>query len=305
LNTGYAGDEYCLEPPPPDQGFQVHVGPSDYANPEREYLLLPNEEVTTNFAAVSGNREPIYYYYRQYRMRPGTHHLIVSTADTLGLDVDRRIGITNHLSEDNPKAGRIAPENAGVGIPLAPATALRLEMHSINTTDKPALRETWVNFWYRNPSDVTEPVQELANPGDVMFAIEPRADIMLGPYRCQIVGSGRMLWMYGHRHANNERFSAWRIRESTRSLIYEAYHWEDPLLLEYSSTVQNPIADRAHEIEGGWSGALDLQPGDVLEHECHVVNQTDGVLRFTNNNFSGEMCILNAELVGVGCVPLN
>src|SRR5262245_38020039 len=52
LNTGYAGDEYCLLPPPPDKGFQVHIGPSDYANPEREYLLMPAEEVTTDFPAV-------------------------------------------------------------------------------------------------------------------------------------------------------------------------------------------------------------------------------------------------------------
>jgi hypothetical protein len=264
--------------------------------------MLPGEEVTTVFEAVSGNTEPVFFHYRQYRMRPGTHHNIVSTADAQTLDIGRRLAITNHLVEDNPKGGELAPENAGVGIPLLPATALDVDVHSFNFTEQPTVRELWVNFWYRDPADVTEPVLAFAAAGDTMFAIEPRADTMLGPYRCQVSGQGRVLWMYGHRHANNERFSAWRIRGEDRTLLYEAFNWEDPLLLEFSSTVQNPLPDRARRIEGGYSGVLDLQAGDFLEWECHVVNKTDGYLRFTNENFTGEMCILDAELVGVGCL---
>jgi hypothetical protein len=300
-DSGYAGDDLCLEPPPPDQGFQLRIGPSDYEHPEPEYVVLPGEEITTDFPVVSGNTEPVYFYYRQYRMRPGTHHNIVSSNDPERLDV-RRLAITNHLVEDNPKGGMLAPENAGVGIPLAPATPLVVNLHSFNVTDAPAVREVWVNFWYRDPADVTEPVIPIAMPGSTDFAIEPRADTMLGPFRCQVLGRGRMLWMYGHRHANNERFSAWRIRGSERTLLYEAFRWEDPLLLEFSSTVQNPTPDRAQRIEGGYSGVLDLEEGDFLEWECHVINKTDGYLRFTNENFTGEMCILDAELVGAGCL---
>src|SRR5262245_63675611 len=64
LHTGYAGDEYCLPPPPADKGFQLHIGPTDYAHPEPEFLLQPNEEVTTQFTTVSGNDRPVYFYYR-------------------------------------------------------------------------------------------------------------------------------------------------------------------------------------------------------------------------------------------------
>jgi hypothetical protein len=302
IDSGYPGDELCMPPPPPEQGFQLHIGPSDYENPEPEYVLAPGEEVTTDFPAVSGNTEHVYFYYRQYRMRPGTHHNIVGTVDLEKADVGRRLAITNHLVEDNPKGGVLAPENQGVGIALAPATALVVNVHSINVSDEPVVREIWVNFWYRDPADVTEPVVELAAAGDTEFAIEPRADTMLGPFRCEVSGSGRMLWLYGHRHANNERFSAWRIRGAERTLLYEAFRWEDPLLLEFSSTVQNPVPDRARRIEGGYSGVLDLQAGDFLEWECHVINKTDGYLRFTNENFTGEMCILDAELVGAGCL---
>jgi hypothetical protein len=33
-----------------------------------------------------------------------------------------------------------------------------------------------------------------------------------------------------------------------------------------------------------------------------VINKTDGVLRFTNNTYTGEMCIVDAELVGANCL---
>jgi hypothetical protein len=300
LDTGYDGDEYCILPPPPDNGFQLHIGPSDYANPEPEYLLGPGEESTTGFSAVSGNDKPIYFYYRQFRMRPGAHHNIVTNATDSGF-MGSRIATSNNLSEDSPKNGIIAPENQGVGIPMQPNSAINVSLHSINTSDKPQLREIWINFWYRDPAEVTEPVEQLFAIGSASFAVEPGADTILGPYTCSATGNGRMLWFYGHRHANNVRFSAWRVRGAQRDLFYESYHWEEPLLLEYSSVVQNPTPDRERKIEGGYSGVLDIEQGDVLEWECHVINNTDGVLRFTNNTYTGEMCIMDAELVGTNC----
>ena len=61
LKTGYAGDDQCILPPPPDKGFQVHIGPSDYANPEAAYLLQPGEERTSDFSATSTNDKEIYF----------------------------------------------------------------------------------------------------------------------------------------------------------------------------------------------------------------------------------------------------
>mgnify|MGYP003407113002 CR=1 FL=1 len=301
LHTGYPGDELCILPPPPGAGFQIHIGPSDYAHPEPEYLLAPQQEVTTDHPTVSGNDQPVFYYFRQFRMRPGTHHNIVATADTQQ-DFGRRIAITNRQHEDNPEGGVLPPENRGVGIPLGARTPLVVNLHSLNTTDKPLLRETWINFWYREPGSVTELAEQLANAGDANLAIPPHADTLLGPYQCQITGTGRMLWFYGHRHANNVRFSTWRVRGDQRLLIYESYNWEDPLLLEFSSNRTNPVPDRTRGIEGGYSGVLDLLPGDKLEWECHVINRTDQVLRFTNQNFLGEMCIIDAEVVGANCL---
>jgi hypothetical protein len=195
----------------------------------------------------------------------------------------------------------IAPENKGVGIPLDPHSKIGVSLHSINTTDQPLLRELWVNFWYRPESEVTEPVVEMFQAGDVSFQIQPHEDKVLGPYNCTIEGDGRMLWFYGHRHASNVRFSAWRVRGDKRELFYEGYNWEEPMVLEYSSTVMNTVPKPDAMIEGGWSGVLDMKAGDVLEWECHVVNRSDNVLKFTNNTFTGEMCIMDAELVGANC----
>jgi hypothetical protein len=304
LDTGHVGDEYCILPPAADKGFQMRIGPTDYANPEPQFVLEPGEESTDSFSTVSSNTEDVHFYYREFRMRPGAHHNIITASDGAGggggADIGHRIGTTNHLVEDSPKGGVVAPENVGVGVPLAAHSPISVSLHSINTTEQPLIREVWVNFYYQN--EVTEPVKQMFQVGDPSFAIQPGEDTILGPFSCTLQGDGRMLWLYGHRHANNRRFSVWRVRGGQRDLIYEGYDWEEPMVLEYSTTVtNNTVPNEAMGIEAGWNGILDFQTGDQLEWECHVVNQTQGVLRFTNNTFTGEMCIVDAELVGTNC----
>src|SRR5262245_524343 len=34
FNSGFDGDEYCMKPPPVGEGLQLHVGPTDYTDPE-------------------------------------------------------------------------------------------------------------------------------------------------------------------------------------------------------------------------------------------------------------------------------
>ena len=299
LHTKFPGDEYCILPPPPDKGFQLHIGPSNYDNPEAQYVLEGGREATNSFSATSGNDKEVYFYYRQFRMRPGAHHNII-TAGTGGADgMGGRIGTVNALVEDSPKGGVPAPENTGVGIKLGAKTRINVSLHSINVTDAPVLREIWVNFWYRDPSEVTDPVEQMFQPAP-QPPIAPGQDIVLKG-TCNIQGNGRMLWMYGHRHANNVRFTTWRVRGGQRDLIYQGYDWEETLVLEYASNVKNAVPDMPVGTEGGWSGVLDMKTGDVLEWECHVINKTDGTLRFSNNTFTGEMCIVDAELVGANC----
>src|ERR1051325_849741 len=78
-HTKFPGDELCIAPPPADQGFQVHIGPTDYDDPEQlaDFVLEPGVERTDNYYLKSANADDIYYYRRQYRMRPGSHHMIL------------------------------------------------------------------------------------------------------------------------------------------------------------------------------------------------------------------------------------
>jgi hypothetical protein len=298
LNTGYPGDENCILPPPPDLGFQLHIGPSNYTNPEARYVLQPGQEATTDFPATAGNAQDVHFFYRQYRMRPSAHHVIISTSNGQISNEGRRIGTANR-SEDYP-AGVIAPEDLGVGIPLAARASINVSFHAINVGGSPVIRELWTNFWYKAPGTVTETATEWFEVGDPLFSIPPYTQRTLGPYTCTVRNAGRLLWLYGHRHANNTRFTVTRIRGTQRDVIYDANHWEEPLLLEYASNVVNP-APNIPTTEGGWSGILDLLDGDRIEWQCEVNNQQNVTLRFTNQTYTGEMCIVDAEAVGSTC----
>jgi hypothetical protein len=298
LKTKYPGDEYCILPPPPDKGFQLHIGPADYDKPEIQYILGPGDERTSDFNAVSTNDKEVYFYYREYRMRTGAHHNIITSGGGGDSGLGQRIGTVNSLVEDYPKGGLIAPENEGVGIRMPAHTSINVSLHSINTSDKTMLRELWINFWYRPAEEVKQPVQEV-------FAVAPMAGIPPGADvttkgSCSVSGTGRMLWAYGHRHANTVSFTVWRSRAGKKDLVYQGYSWEEPLVLDYSSTVKNAVPGDSPN-EGGWSGILDVKSGDQFLWECHVINKTNGVLNFTNNTYSGEMCILDAEMVGASC----
>src|SRR5260221_4413132 len=76
IDSGFPGDEYCILPPPPGLGFQIHTGPSSYDDPDEvaKYVVDAGQETVEFISATAGNDEDVYFYGRQYRMRPGSHH---------------------------------------------------------------------------------------------------------------------------------------------------------------------------------------------------------------------------------------
>jgi hypothetical protein len=266
----------------------MHIGPSNYDNPEAQYILQPGQEVTENFSATSGNSTDVYYYWRQYRMRPGSHHLIITSGG-------RRLGGSSNMAKDNPEAGVIAPENKGVGMPLAAHSALANSLHYFNFTDKPLIKEVWVNFWYRDKSEVTQPTIEMFSM--LGMGISPGQHVVKHG-ACKISQPGRLLTAYGHVHSHDQRFSVWRTRGTDKMLVHEAYDWEHPNVSEFSSTVMNPPLDPAKHLDGGYSGALDLQAGDLLEFECDIINNTQSVFVGQNEATNDEMCIMVGDTVG-------
>ncbi|MDD9947140.1 MAG: hypothetical protein OXU20_39230 [Myxococcales bacterium] len=303
LDTKYPGDEYCILPPPPDKGFQIHVGPDNYDNPGPRYVINPGTENTTNYTVRINTNTDRHFYFRQYRQRPSAHHNIITASGGAGsgFGLGHRIGTSNHLAEDVPKSGKPAPENEGVGVPIEAGATVTVNLHANNFTDEPLLREVWLNFWYVPEDEVKEETQQLFGMGDPTFSIAPGQRTTLGPYSCTTPEPGRLLWLYGHRHASNISFKAWRIRGSDRELIYYGWDWEEPMLLEFTSADTNPAADPDARVEGGWTGILDFQAGDRLQWECDVHNMQDNTLRFTNETYRGEMCIVDGEFVGTAC----
>jgi hypothetical protein len=289
LHTPYPGDEYCIKPPPADKGFQIHIGPADYNNPEAKYVLQPGQEDVVTMSAVSGNTTDIKYYYRQYRMRPGSHHVIV-------YNNGRRLGGTQNLAKDNPDFGLIPPESEGVGIPLAAKSPIDVNMHYYNFGDKPIIREVWINFWYKDPATVTETAAEIFSMTGVSAAVA-HSHTVVGA-SCTVSGTGRALTIYGHRHLNNVRFSAWRNRGSQRDLVFEDYDPAHPTVLEYNSLTTNMPPDKASKRAGGWNGPLDLKAGDTMEFECEIVNNTNKNFTGANEAADDEMCILVGDTVG-------
>jgi hypothetical protein len=289
LKTNYLGDEYCILPPPADMGFQLHIGPTNYENPEATYILQPGEENVVNLSAVSGNDKDIVYYYRQYRMRPGSHHVIL-TAD------ERSIGGTQNLARDNPERGVIPPENNGIGLPLKAKATINANMHFYNFSDKPMLRELWVNYWYKDPATVTETANRIFSMTGVRAAVA-HSHVVVGA-SCQITGNGRVLSLAGHRHSNNVRFSVWHKTGEQRTLVFDDYDAEHPGFLEFNSLVTNPLPDPATKKMGGVSGMLNVKAGDTLDFECEIINTTDKNFVGQNEAADDEMCILTGDSVG-------
>jgi hypothetical protein len=230
LHTNYPGDEYCILPPPAAKGFQIHIGPSNYDNPEPEYILPPGAENVINLSAVTGNEKDVLYYFRQYRMRPGSHHVIISANG-------KSIGGTQNLARDQPDFGIIPPENEDVGIPLAAKSPITANMHFYNFTDKPMVRELWVNYWYKDPAEVKETANRIFSPTSVNAAVA-HSHVVVGA-SCAVEGTGRLLALSGHRHLNNVRFSVWLNSKGKRDLVFDDYDSEHPGELEFNSDQSN------------------------------------------------------------------
>jgi hypothetical protein len=232
-------------------------------------------------------------------MRPGSHHVIISAASGGGGASGfggRRLGGTQNLAKDNPDRGIIPPENEGVGLPLAANTTLSANMHFYNFTDKPIIRELWVNFWYKDPATVKESASEIFSFTGVNAAVA-HSHVVVGA-TCGITGAGRILSLYGHRHLNNKRFTAWRERNGERELILDDFDSEHPTVLEFNSIAMNPSPIPADRKAGGVSGILDLMPGDKISFECEIVNNSDKNFTGANEASDDEMCILVGDTAG-------
>jgi hypothetical protein len=315
LHSGFDGDEYCILPPPAGKGIQIHFGPKNYTDPAElaKYTIQPGEEFNAyglaNIDALGDN----YYNYTQIRMRPGSHHLInqLVTGDAVmnmpeGYIQNGSVGCpgtpvggfpgTQNLIRNMPPGGKQAPENVGLGSKLAGGSKLCLNHHAYNfNSDVPQLREIWINVWFVDESEVTQktsPVTIIAGPWQ---PIAPHTQKVLTS-SATVSGEGRIINLFGHRHAWTDRFATWKNDE----LIYDSWNWQESVAFDYYTLTKNPSLDAAAKADGAVSGMLPVTTGDKINIECDIDNQSENTLTFKNELYTGEMCILFGSAVGVG-----
>jgi hypothetical protein len=309
LNSGFEGDEYCMRPPPEGEGFQIHFGPTDYANPG-DWVMQPDEEFNSS---VSSDDVPgdgmVYWKHVTIQMRPGSHHWISMDApagtqsrvfpqNDTGCGSGQLFGGGGfgggqNLIYDNPPNGVPAPENEGIGRAMNRSQNVCLGLHAYNFTDKPRLREAWVNVWTVPASEVTQPTAAITFVGGTGLMLAPgqSEEVEIGG---SASGPGRIIQLYGHRHSWTPRFAVWLDDE----LIYDSHDWKESVTFNYDSITMNPPINTEGKTDGAVSGIVDFNAGSTLRATCFVNNGSDITLMFRNELEGGEMCNLWGSTVG-------
>jgi hypothetical protein len=316
--TQYAGDEYCILPPVASLGTQVHVGPDNYDS-AGAFELAPGMEVTDYYNVKSSNAASQDYYRANWRMRPGGHHMLISlpaqsladgwtTFGDMGSEFGgaaKSFGGAQRPVVDRPQGTlEIPPENIGLGQMLPALQQFSFNLHSINTSTSPELREVWLNIWYVDPKDVTKPLLTTAatgNPADMSIAAHTAVTV---EYKCSAAGDTRIVTMYGHYHAHDIHFSAWLAPATgQKTPVYDSFNWNEIPVYQFDSISTNPVADVSRKVDGAMSGQLVLHAGDQLHFSCAINNDSDKALSFANEAITGEMCILFMSYTGANPCP--
>ncbi|HMJ14369.1 MAG TPA: hypothetical protein VK524_23295, partial [Polyangiaceae bacterium] len=290
LNSGFEGDEYCILPPPPEQGIQIHFGPKDYKNADdvRPYLLAAGGEQNAYGIAKIPLTEDRWYNRVEIRMRPGSHHLINTLVQgenlpegfgpagrgCQGTTISSFAGTQNLVYNSVPN-GKAAPENVGLGYKLTGNTSLCVNHHGYNfDRGTERLREVWINVYFVPESEVTQRsngVMVVAGPWGTGIAPHSQQSLTL---TATATGSGRFLSLFGHRHAHTDRFAVWQ----NDTLIYDSWKWEESVVFPYNSLINNPPIATEQKQDGAVSGIVDIKEGDQIKIQCDINNTTDKAL---------------------------
>jgi hypothetical protein len=329
--TKFPGDQFCILPPPPDKGVQYGVHPqgkkwfeqvskqdlSGYDNLADEWIMKDGEEEQANYQTSADNAQTHNYYRNYARMRPGSHHMIVSVQTAAGTPEAwgpaTMTGLTGGVSlpgaqrpdENTPKSLDKPMEDAGLFAKLPVDPVVIFNMHHFNASGMTILKEAWTNLWWE--SDATIEVHGILglDVGQaITLAVEPGTVLDLH-YSWDITQPIRLVDVFGHRHAWTTNFSAWVEEGSKQDIIYQSFRWLDEPTYRYDSMTMNPVPAPQAKTDGATSGVRTLMPGQKLHFNCHI-EYTDaraktegapmpseiGTLRFANEAFTAEMCIL-------------
>jgi hypothetical protein len=287
------------------------------------FQLAAGAEENTMYWVNSPNEEDHYYYRVNWRMRPGSHHMIIQVSDkdhddgwaadlmgeqarnvgNAGFDMSggtRGFGGSQRPDLDRPQGVLDVPEeNVGIGALLKAKQQFSFNLHHLNSSDAPVLREAWVNVWYMDESEVTKEMRGLSASGSPRDVSIPARQRTVLKYRCDVQEESRIITLNGHRHAHTDRFAVWVKKQSGEEIAaYESFNWEDMPTFQYDSVSTNPMPSLKDRVDGASSGMLELEQGDEVYFLCDINNTLDTPLKFANEAIDGEMCILFGTYIG-------
>lgn len=312
FNSGFGGDELCLTPPDPSVGYQVHVGPTDYTDPTQiaHYTIAAGDETNWAEVQVTSNDTNVFTSGYYSHMRPGSHHFILYSlpADsavqagpqTNGSGAESAVGAVGGefvagatRQVQNAAFDSGYPEDAGNARETEAHSKAAVNLHFINTTEKPLLQEIWVNFITIPESEVKHWMRAITWYGGLSMAIQPGEHTLLTSSGCNAPADpGRIMGLTGHFHANTTRETAtMTLGGMTQpATMFEEYNWHEPSEWIYSRAITNSPPNPATVTSGGYNGVLSVNPGDTFGWQCDVTNQQNVVLTFSNKVYLGEMC---------------
>jgi hypothetical protein len=307
LNSGFVGDEYCLLPPSPEAGVQIHIGPRDYKDAAEvaKFSIEPNTEFLNSVLGHIPLTEEHWWNHIMISMRPGSHHWIMSQVagqpeegfydDQQCANASSVGGLAGgqNLIVDNPPLGIPAPENEGMGSNIQPNASVCVNLHSYNFETTTQLREFWINLYYIDKSKVSQRTGGIGMVGGFGLNLPPGQSTTL-MYESSAPSDGRIIQIFGHRHAWTPRMAAWLNDE----LIYDSWDWRESVTFNYDSITTNPPINTEGMTDGAKSGPISLKAGDRLKYACFIENGSDQTLRFKNELKGGEMCNLWGRTVG-------
>jgi hypothetical protein len=309
IASGWPGDEYCMLPPAPDEGVQIHFGPNDYKSPAEtaKWVIMPTEENNNSVLAHIPLDEERFWFRMRVQMRPGSHHWMGSQVsgkpaegsypdqECGGASVVGSLGGGQNLIYDNPPGGVPAPENAGMGTSIAGDSSACINLHAYNFDAEPHLKEIWINLYYIDPAEITQRGNFIGMVGGLGLRVPPGTNQQLS-YEGTFNADGRIIQLFGHRHTHTPRFAAWLNDE----LIYDSWDWMESATFNYDSLTTNPPIDTANKKDGAVSGQVDFKAGDKLRFSCFIENMSDQTLTFKNEARGGEMCNMWGRSIGAG-----
>lgn len=283
-----------------------------------DWTMEPGEEEERNYITSAPNTTEKLYYRNAARMRPGSHHMIVTAGGgggqtevwgpgAPGFLAGKNVPGAQRPDENNPKTIAKPPEDEGLFMRIPANPSVTFNLHHFNATSDVILKEMWTNMWWESDTrkevldmfglefGQTAALQQVA-PGDVV-------DLH---YSWSIGSPFRVVSLFGHRHVWTTTFAAW-VEDSSgkETIVYDSMDWFDEPTYRYDSLTKNPEAVPAMKSDGAYSGVLNIMPGSKLHFNCHI-EYTDeravqekapmpaeiGNLKFANEAFTAEMCIL-------------